>query len=84
VTASLALRTYHFPLRFDKIGAAYRTAGGVRIDSVLRALLAGAFQPDAGTFLIVTAVLAAAGGLACTIPALRASRVDPVVALRFE
>jgi predicted permease len=51
---------------------------------VLRAILAGLVRPDWATFAIVALVLVAAGVLACAIPARRATRVDPVVALRFE
>jgi putative ABC transport system permease protein len=57
-------------------------AGGVT--RVLGALLVGVEAADPLTFAVVTLMLACAGALGCAIPAQRATRVDPLVALRNE
>jgi putative ABC transport system permease protein len=54
------------------------------IAHVLRSLLVGVSSADPMTFLLVALVLTIAGVLGCAIPARRAMRVDPIVALRYE
>jgi predicted permease len=50
----------------------------------LRALLVGVGPWDPLSFAVVTAALLAAAAAACAVPARRATRVDPAVALRAE
>ena len=58
--------------------------GAVAVTPVMGALLYGVSPRDPLTFGLVTAVLFAAVLVACLVPAWRATRVDPIVALRYE
>ena len=51
---------------------------------VIRGLLFGVAPDDPLTFAAVTALMTAIGLVACWIPALRASRIDPAVTMRVE
>jgi putative ABC transport system permease protein len=58
--------------------------GAFALTRVMTSLLFGVSALDAATFAIVPVVLIATATLAIYIPALRATRVDPTVALREE
>ena len=54
------------------------------IVQLMKALLFGVSPLDPWTFITVPLVLALAAVLASHVPARRASRLDPMVALRYE
>ncbi len=71
-------------LRLVAIGVAVGLAGALLLTRGLTTLLFGIPAHDPFTFAAMTGVLLAVATLAGAIPALRASRVDPVDALRTE
>jgi putative ABC transport system permease protein len=65
-------------------GMAGGLAGAWGLTHLMDSLLYGVKANDPGTFGVVAAALAATAVLACWVPALKAARVDPMVALRYE
>ena len=66
------------------IGLALGLVGAFSISRVLRGLLHGVSPTDPLTFVAVSIVLLVVALLACLVPARRATRVDPIIALRTE
>jgi ABC-type antimicrobial peptide transport system permease subunit len=66
------------------IGAAVGVAGAFATTRVMSSLLFGVLPTDLATFTAVVVVLVIVAFVACYIPARRATKVDPLIALRYE
>jgi putative ABC transport system permease protein len=66
------------------VGLAVGVIGSFALTRVMRTILSGVSATDPTTFVVTSVVLVAVGALATYIPARRATRVDPMVALRSE
>lgn len=66
------------------VGVAIGIPGALFLSRLMRGLLFGVTTNDIATFIAAPLALVAVAALASYIPARRATRIDPIIALRYE
>jgi putative ABC transport system permease protein len=71
-------------LRICALGVGLGLAGAASLTRLLRGVLFGVSPFDLATLVIAAAALLLVSAMGCYLPARRATRVDPMTALRQE
>jgi putative ABC transport system permease protein len=71
-------------IKLISIGITLGLAGAFATTQVLKSYLFGVTATDPLTFILISLLLASVALLACYLPARRATKVDPIVALKCE
>lgn len=71
-------------MRLTMIGVVIGSLAAVALTRLMASLLFGISATDPATFVLIALLLIAVSLLACWLPARRATKVDPIIALRHE
>ena len=82
--SQLLVSVFREGIVLSAIGAVIGVAGAIGLSRYLATLLYGVGTHDPATFAVAVVILVGAVMAACAIPGRRASRTDPVTALRHQ
>ena len=71
-------------MKLTAVGVLLGVGGAAALTRLMRSLLFNTSTTDPIVFVLISTLLSLAAFLACYLPARRASKVDPLVALRYE
>jgi putative ABC transport system permease protein len=81
---SLRALVFRDGMRLVLVGLALGLVGSIALGRLVSSMLYGVSARDPLTLAVVTVVLAAVAAAGCFFPARRATKVDPMIALRYE
>ena len=71
-------------MKLTAVGIIIGIGGAIALTRLIHSLLFNTSTTDPFTFILISVLLSLAAFFACYLPARRAAKVDPLVALRYE